>query len=452
VSGFALVSLTISNSHFQSVNVFWQRLLHPTFELARRRFPAVLITGPRQSGKTTFLRNTAPEAAYVSFDDPLSRQFASSDPNGFLDQFAHRPVILDEVQYVPTLFSFLKQRVDARRDVTGRFLMSGSHQFELMRNLSDSLAGRVALLRLLPFAAAEIFPHAQRPLPEVLWHGGYPPVVLAPEARELWLSSYLGTYVERDVRQLQAVKDLRTFELFLGLCAARHGQELNLADLGRQCGVSQPTCKAWLSVLEASFVVYLLPPYHRNLGKRLVKAPKLYFLDSALAAHLTRQPGAEALWHGAMGGAFFEGWAVSEAVKALADEGRSGGLYYWRSHDGLEVGLLLERGGKLFPIEVKQTATPLPGHTQGLQRLQGLLGGEAGPALLVCTCPAPTSLPGGATALPWQAFPTWLRTPVGPATLHDTAEPTPPPPTARPKGRASAVRRRVRPRARSGRP
>jgi predicted AAA+ superfamily ATPase len=389
--------------------MFWERNLSAAFRSVREQFPAVLITGPRQSGKTTFLQHAAADAAYVSFDDPLSRQFATADPNGFLDQFGDRPVVLDEVQYVPELFSYLKLRIDARRQVRGRFLMSGSQQFELMKHLSDSLAGRVALLELLPFSAAEVLANQDLDLPELLWRGGYPSVVLQPEVREAWLNSYLHTYVERDVRQLQAVRDLRTFEVFLGLCAARHGQELNLAEVGRHAGVAQPTCKAWLSVLEASYVVALLPPYHRNLGKRLVKAPKLYFLDSALAVHLTRQPSAEALWRGAMGDAFGEGWAVIEARKAFAEAGRPPGLYYWRSHDGLEVDLLVESDGKLIPVEVKQTATPLPGHAAGLSRLAELLGPEGGAPLLVCRVAAKAALPGGVTALPWREFPAWLR-------------------------------------------
>ena len=197
--------------------------------------------------------------------------------------------------------------------------------------------------------------------------------------------------------------------MFLGLCAARHGQELNLADLGRQCGVTQPTAKAWLSTLEASYILWLLPPYFRNLGKRLVKTPKAYFVDAALAAHLTRQPDAAALWHGAMGGTFFEGWVVLEAVKAFAARGHRPPLHFWRSNDGLEVDLLIESGGRTHAVEIKQTATPLPGHAHGLVRFQQLLGTKlAGELLLVCRVEKPALLPGGVQALPWQGFPAWV--------------------------------------------
>jgi hypothetical protein len=390
--------------------MFCPRQLAKTFHSARQHFPAVLVTGPRQSGKTTFLRHEAGDCAYVSFDDPLQRQFAARDPNGFLDQFKDCPAVFDEVQYVPELFTYLKLRIDAQREWKGRFLMSGSQQFQLMQNISDSLAGRIAILDLFPFSSAEIPGWGQIGLAELIWRGGYPPVALEPEQREAWLSAYLQTYVERDVRQLLAVKDLRTFETFLGLCAARHGQELNLAEVGRECGVSQPTCKGWLSVLEASYVLRLLPPYFRNLGKRLTKTPKAYFVDSALAACLARQPSAEALWSGAAGGAFFEGWAVLEAVKAFAARGLRPDIYFWRSHDGMEVDLLIQTGGKVHGVELKQTATPLAGHAQGLAQFRLLAGAaDCGELLVVCTASQRTLLPGGAAALPWREFPAWLE-------------------------------------------
>ena len=390
--------------------MFWNRELAETFKTARGLFPAVLVTGPRQSGKTTALRQWASEAAYVTFDDPLQRQFATADPHGFLNQFDARPVVLDEIQYVPELFSYLKMRIDAQRERNGHFLMTGSQQFQLMKNISDSLAGRISILELLPFSAAEILPQTKIALPDLLWLGGYPPVVVAPARREAWLNAYLQTYVERDVRQLQVLKDLRTFETFLGLCAARHGQELNLSDLGRLCGMSQPTCKSWTSVLQASYVLWLLPPFYNNLGKRLTKAPKSYFIDSGLAAHLSRQPDATALWHGSMGGAFLEGWAVIEAVKAFLARGRRPSLYYWRSHDGMEVDLILEVGAKLHAVEIKQTATPLPGHTQNLARFRNLAGPDRSvETLLVCMVNKRTALPGGTAAIPWHEFPTWLR-------------------------------------------
>lgn len=389
--------------------MYTPRHLTATFQHACRRFPAVLITGPRQSGKTTFLRHAAPpDAAYVSFDDPLQRAFAREDPRGLLQQFADRPVIFDEIQYVPELLVYLKMAIDERRDAYGRFLLSGSQQFELMRGVSESLAGRVAVLELLPFSEREL--HAVPvPLPQTLWLGGYPDPRLRPDSRDLWLSSYVRTYVERDVRQVRDIQDLRTFEQFLSLAAARHGQEFGKAALARACGVSEPTIAAWTSVLAASYVVSLLPPWHRNLGKRIIKRPKLYFIDPALVCWLTRQPSADAALAGPLRGALLEGLIVNEARKAFAAVGQPSGCSYWRSQGGLEVDLILELGGQVVPVEIKSTATPNPGHIRPLQRFAKLLEPrEIGPMLLVCDVAERTPLPGGAIALPWREWSVWL--------------------------------------------
>lgn len=385
------------------------RSIRPVFEKALKQFPAVLVTGPRQSGKTTFARHAAAKAAYLSLDDPLERAFASEDPNGFLDRFKNQPLVLDEIQYAPELLPYLKLRIDQARKRHGRFILTGSQQFQLMRNVSESLAGRIAILELLPFRRPEYSGSDKKNLATTLWQSNYPEPALFPEKRELWVSSYLQTYIERDVRQLLDIGNLRLFETFLALAAARHGQEWNMADLSRQCGVSQPTVKSWASVLEASYLACFLPPYFRNFGKRLIKAPKFYFLDNALAATLTRQPGAEAALAGPMGGALFEGWVVSEAVKAFAARGEKPGLFFWRSHDGLEVDLLVQAQGKLWPVEIKLTATPTPQHLRPMEKFIALAGAEAGsPGLLVCQVPKSRALPGGHLAIPWHDFPKWL--------------------------------------------
>jgi hypothetical protein len=388
--------------------MYVQRQLAATLRQALAGFPAILITGPRQSGKTTFLRYEAGEHAdYVSFDDPLERDFATVDPSGFLGRFSERPVILDEIQYVPALLSHLKMRIDAEPGRCGHWLLTGSQQFNLMRDIGESLAGRVAILELPPFSYGE---HPSPSLDVTLWNGAYPIPALHPERRDIWLRSYVSTYIERDVRQIRNIPDLRTFNQFLGLAATRHGQEFHPADLARELGISQPTVKSWAGVLEASYLAYLLPPWFRNYGKRVVKSPKFYFFDSALVSLLTRQPDAAAALAGPMGGALLEGWVVTEAAKAFMALGRKPDLYYWRSHDGLEVDLLIVIDGKLQPVEIKLTATPAAGHVEPLNRFIAAAGDEAiGQGLLVCRTEKQLALPHGHLALPWHAFPAWLQ-------------------------------------------
>ncbi|MCM2258628.1 MAG: ATP-binding protein [Vicinamibacteria bacterium] len=387
--------------------MYRSRQLGTTLRSALSAFPAVLLTGPRQSGKTTFLRHELADAHYVTFDDPLERDLATADPAAFLGRFADRPALLDEIQYVPSLLSHLKMRIDAEPDRLGRWVLTGSQQFGLMRDVSESLAGRVALLELPPFSALEL---PRETLDATLWDGGYPIPALHPDRRDLWLRSYIATYVERDVRQIRNVTDLHAFSQFVALAAARHGQVFHAADLARDLGLSQPTIKSWAGVLEASYVAFLLAPWHRNYGKRVVKTPKLYFFDSALATFLTRQPDAASALAGPMGGALLEGWVVSEAAKAFMAAGRKSDLYFWRSHDGLEVDLLIALGGKLQPIEVKLSATPTPGHAEPLDRFCALAGDEATrPGLVVCRTDRERHLPNGHLAIPWSHFPTWLQ-------------------------------------------
>jgi uncharacterized protein len=391
--------------------VYVPRALAPILGRALEQFPAVLVTGPRQSGKTTFLlEEFGTGARYLSFDDPLERAFAATDPNGFLDRYPEGRVILDEIQYAPDLLPYLKIRIDGDRHRHGRWLLTGSQQFQLMANVSESLAGRIALLDLLPFSLLELPDGGERPLAAAIWNGFYPEPALDPAKRDLWISSYVQTYVERDVRQLLNVQDLRTFEMVLGLCAARHGQELNMADLARSAGISQPTVKTWINLLEAAYIVRLLPPYFENFGKRIVKSPKLYFLDPALVCALTRQPGGEAALAGAMGGALFEGLVVAEAHKVFALRGGRLDLFFWRSHGGLEVDLVLALPGGLVPVEVKLTATPTLRHAEVLDRFKALAGERAArTGVLVCNVPEAMALPGGNLALPWRRLPGWLR-------------------------------------------
>lgn len=388
--------------------MYRQRQLATALRQALAGFPAVLVTGPRQSGKTTFLRHEAGEHAdYVSFDDPLERDFATVDPVGFLVRFAKRPVILDEIQYVPALLSHVKMRIDAEPRRCGHWLLTGSQQFGLMRDVAESLAGRVAILELPPFSYPEL---PRTDLGTLLWNGGYPVPALHPDRRDLWLRGYVSTYIERDVRQIRNIPDLRSFNQFLNLAVTRHGQEFHAADLARELGISQPTVKSWAGVLEASYIAHFLQPWFRNYGKRVVKTPKFYFHDSALVTLLTRQPDAVAALAGPMGGALLEGWVVTEVIKAFMALGRKPDVYYWRSHDGLEVDLLMVIDGKLQAVEVKLTATPGAGHLEPLKRFLAIAGEDAAESgIIVCRCAKEQAMPNGHRAMPWKSFPAWLQ-------------------------------------------
>lgn len=390
--------------------MYIKRFISSILREASRQFPAVLVTGPRQAGKTTFLHHEAgANTAYISLDEPIERSFALNDPNGFLDRYREESVVLDEIQYVPELLPYIKIRIDRDRQRPGKWLLTGSQQFHLMKNVSESLAGRVAILDLLPFSLLENRPADPNPLEFLIWNGSYPEPALFPEKRNLWVRSYLQTYIERDVRQLQNIRELRTFEFFLGLAASIHSQVFNAASLARLCGVSLPTIKSWAGVLEASWLCHFLQPYSRNFGKRLVRTPKLYFLDSLLVCALTKQPDAASALAGAMGGALFEGIVVSEAVKVFTMKGKRADLFFWRSHDGLEVDLIVQAGGKLYPVEIKMTATPTLKHLAPLNRFKKLAGKEAADTgILVCRVDQTKPLPFGNVALPWHEFPEWL--------------------------------------------
>ena len=390
--------------------MYIRRLLSASLRDALKHFPAVLVTGPRQSGKTTFLLHELGKTAdYVSFDDPMERAYALNDPNGFLERFKERAVILDEVQYVPEMLQYLKIRIDKERSKTGKWILTGSQQFQLMKNVSESLAGRIAVLELLPFSILENRKKESGNLEAVVWNGGYPDPALYPEKREIWVRSYIQTYIERDVRQLQNIKDLRTFELFLGLTAANHSQTFNTAALSRNMGVSLPTVKAWAGILEASYLCVFLPPYFRNYGKRLIKTPKLYFIDPAIVCSITRQPDPGAALLSAMGGALFEGLIISEAAKVFVMKGKKPDIFFWRSHDGLEVDLIIQLGNKLYPVEIKLTATPTIKHLEPLNKFKAIAGKDAADTgLLVCRIDKTTHMPLRNLAIPWDAFPEWL--------------------------------------------
>lgn len=340
-------------------------------------FPVLAITGPRQSGKTTLARALFPGKPYVTLEDPEEREFADGDPRGFLARFPEG-AIFDEAQRCPLLFSYLQGVVDVRQRM-GEFVLTGSQQFGLMSGITQSLAGRVGLVQLLPLSLAELKQGGMLPatLDAAMFQGGYPALYDRAVAPGDWFPNYVATYVERDVRQLLAVRDLSLFQRFLKMCAARSGQLLNLSALAADCGISHVTAREWLTVLEASYIVFLLRPYHRNFGKRLVKMPKLYFLDAGLMAYLQGIRDAETLATHASRGLLFESLVVSEWIKRQFNAGQSADLHFWRDSAGHEVDLLVPQGGQFLPVEIKSGSTFSTDWIAALHKLSALFGDEA---------------------------------------------------------------------------
>lgn len=346
-------------------------------------FPVIAITGPRQAGKTTLAKAAFPDKPYLSLEDPDIRSMAEADPRRLLAAYPDG-AILDEIQRTPQLFSYLQTHVDANLR-PGMFVLTGSQQFGLLSGISQSLAGRVGMVQLLPFSINELNAAgvASKTVDELLYQGCYPPLYDRNLLPGDWFAGYVTTYIERDVRQLINVRDLSTFQRFLKMCAARTGQLLNLSSLAADCGITHNTAMAWISVLEASYIIHLLRPHHRNFNKRLVKAPKLYFCDAGLAAWLLGIRTVEEMVFHAQRGNLFETLMVSEFLKQCWHDGRPSNLFFWRDSRGLEIDLVLEKGEILTPIEIKSGTTIAADFTDNLKKWTQLSGNVQQPSWLI---------------------------------------------------------------------
>ena len=336
------------------------------------QYPVVTITGPRQSGKTTLCKMIFPEKAYISLEDLDERRFAKEDPRGFLNRFPDGAII-DEIQREPDLMSYIQTLVDEKNKAS-LFILTGSQQFDLMETMTQSLAGRSAIVNLLPLSYDEAYQNNSDKivLDEVLFKGFYPRIFDKNLDPSEAMQFYVNTYVERDLRRLINIKDLSAFEIFLKLCAGRTGQILNLSSLGNDCGVNHNTVKSWISVLEASFIIKLLRPYYRNFNKRLIKAPKLYFLDTGLASFLLGITKADQMFSHPLKGALFETYVFSELLKARYNRGKTDNLYYFRDSKGNEVDVICDNGNSLLQIEIKSGQTVNSDYFKGLEYFSGL--------------------------------------------------------------------------------
>lgn len=401
-----------------------RRTLEPVVRRAAREFPVVVVTGPRQSGKTTLLRRVFGRShRYASLELPDVRAAAEADPRAFLSHFSP-PVILDEAQYAPRLLPYIKEAVDERRDRMGQYVLSGSQTLALAQGVTESLAGRAAMLRLLPLSFREMAgaPGARLPwegggakaarrrgaagdLWARLLRGGYPEIAGAPRRDvPLWHASYVQTYLERDVRAVRQVGDLGQFQTFLRALAARNAQMLNLSDLSRDLGLAVNTMKAWLSVLQATYQVIVLRPYLRNIGKRLVKTPKVYFGDLGTLCYLVGLRDPEHARSGPMAGAIFETAVLGELIRTLTHRGEDPAIYFFRTSAGDEVDFIVDTGRSLIPIEAKLSSTPTPAMARGIERFRREMG--EGVARGYVVHPGDVSLPLGrdAVALPFAAL------------------------------------------------
>lgn len=396
-----------------------------TIEKMAGAFPAVLLTGARQTGKTTLLKKLTAEKniAGITFDDPAEEESAKSDPKMFLE-FHPSPFMFDEVQYVPELFRYLKIQIDQNRS-NGMYFLTGSSQLQLMQSATESLSGRIGIIQLYPLSerekrgddfdgpfipakeyiiernsALKDFTFSQTDVWNSIFTGGYPEVVKETVSPADFYSNYLKTYIERDIRKLANIADEMQFLQFITAAASRTGQLVNYSDIAKETGISEVTAKKWLSLLVTSGLVYLLPPFSANVEKRVVKTPKLYFMDTGLAAYLTKWTSAGTIRNGAMAGAFFETYVISEIIKSFANQGLEPPLYFYRDKDKIEIDLLIYLDNTLYPVEIKKTASPNKNDARNFFITERIKSINIDSPCVVCNCEKPVSIAPGTLAVP----------------------------------------------------
>ncbi len=402
--------------------MYLKRTLEIYLKQIDKQFPVLMICGPRQVGKTTLLQHLSQNPrTYITLDDPVIDQLAKEEPALFLQRFTP-PLLIDEIQYAPELLPYIKMHADQSKQASD-FWLTGSQQFQLMKGVSESLAGRVGIVNLLGLSLKERQNNAKKAQPflpseeqlkeraavspslslqevyRVIWRGSFPAMVTANLDRDLFYSSYVQTYLQRDVRDLANVGDTHVFLKFLRAAAARTGQLLNMSDMARDTGVSPTTAKSWLSVLEASGIIFLLEPYYNNLTSRLVKAPKLYFLDTGLCAYLTEWSSPETLEAGAMSGAILETFIFTEILKSYWHNGKRAPLYYYRDQHQKEVDLLIVQDDIIYPLEFKKTANPSKDSSRYFDVLKNL-GKKIGAGGVICLVPTLLPMSEGVNAIP----------------------------------------------------
>jgi predicted AAA+ superfamily ATPase len=386
-----------------------KRDIEAIFETAVRQFPSVIVTGPRQSGKTTLLQHLfGMSHNYVTMDNPSIRLMATREPELFFEN--HKPpLIIDEIQYTPQLFSYIKILIDKQRTKNGQFLLTGSQLFPLMAKASDSLAGRIATLTLLPLSIREQFP-ANTALSidlikKIGLNGGFPEIAVKKDLNlELWFMSYLQTYLERDVRQLRQIGDLGDFQKFLELMAAFNGQVLNLSSISRDLGVAVNTVKAWISIVEASNQVISIKPFYLNKGKRLIKSPKVYFMDSGLLCYLSGISHTQQVFKGPLSGQLFETIVLSEVIKSFWNKGKIPKIFWWRTSYGEEVDFIIEDKNRIIPVEVKLSSKANTEMVKGLKTFCKLFSDKIDKAFLVNLSGERVILDKKITAIPFSEF------------------------------------------------